>query len=105
MKNQSALDKKTASKQQQQNQQQGNDMLGMPQHFHYQYTTAHVKDEETQSNYHQQISETPPGDLLTIMLRQNEITAALVQQQRSLSLPPRDIPTFDRDPFQHRAFI
>lgn len=46
----------TALKQQQQNQQQGNDMLGMPQHFHYQYTTSHVKDEETQSHYHQQIS-------------------------------------------------
>lgn len=38
------------------------------------------------------------------MYRQNEITAALVQQQDLMSLPPRDIPTFEGDPLQYRAF-
>ena len=45
------------------------------------------------------------GDLCTIMHKQNEITAALVQQQRLLSLPSRDIPVFDGDPLQYRNFI
>ncbi|XP_027132597.1 uncharacterized protein LOC113745279, partial [Larimichthys crocea] len=44
-------------------------------------------------------------DILTVMQRQNEITAALVQQQFTRSLPPRDIPTFEGDPLQYRAFI
>lgn len=44
-------------------------------------------------------------DLFSIMQRQNDITALLVQQQFTLSLPPRDIPTFDGDPLEYRAFI
>lgn len=39
------------------------------------------------------------------MHRQNKITAALVQQQHSLFLPPRDIPIFEGDPFTYRAFV
>ncbi|KAK0144647.1 hypothetical protein N1851_016989 [Merluccius polli] len=39
------------------------------------------------------------------MQMQNEITAALVQQQHIMSLPPRDIPTFEGDPLHYRAFI
>ncbi|XP_014834503.1 PREDICTED: uncharacterized protein LOC106912190 [Poecilia mexicana] len=46
-----------------------------------------------------------PGELLTIMSRQTEITAALVKQQQSMTLPPRDIPVFDGDPLQYRTFI
>lgn len=45
------------------------------------------------------------GDLRTIMHRQNEITAALCQQQRLMSLPSRDIPVFDGDPLQYKTFI
>lgn len=39
------------------------------------------------------------------MHRQNEISAALVQLQRSLSLTPRDISIFEGYPLQYRAFI
>ena len=35
--------------------------------------------------------------VLTVMQRQNYITALLMEQQSTLSLPPRDIPTSDRD--------
>ncbi len=45
------------------------------------------------------------GDIVTIMQRQNDITAALVQQQRCSSLPARDIPLFDGDPLQYVSFI
>lgn len=44
-------------------------------------------------------------DLLAIMRKQNEITAALVQQQLSLSLPPRNIPTFNGDLLSFRSFM
>ncbi len=47
----------------------------------------------------------PPRDLSAIMQRQNEITAALVQQQLLMSLPSRDIPVFEGDPLQYRSFI
>lgn len=46
-----------------------------------------------------------PGELLNIMSRQTEITAALVNQQRSVTLPPRDIPIFDGDPLHYRTFV
>lgn len=42
---------------------------------------------------------------MAIMQKQNEITAALTHQQRLLSLPTRDIPIFEGDPFQYKAFI
>ena len=45
------------------------------------------------------------GDLLIVMQRQNEITSALVQQQRLSSLPARDIPLFDGDPLQYISFM
>ena len=45
------------------------------------------------------------GDLCTIMHKQNDITAAFVQQQRLLSLPSRDILVFNGDPLQYRNFI
>lgn len=86
-------------------QQQENNLQGMPQSLQDQLGAAHIKDEEVKSAYPKQISQNPSGDLFAIMQRQNEITAALVQQQRSLSLPPRDIPIFDGDPLQYRAFI
>lgn len=84
-------------------QQQATNGLGTAQPFQSQSPTAH-EDEERQATYHQ-ISSNPSADILAIMGRQNEITAALVQQQRSLSLPPRDIPTFEGNPLQYRAFI
>lgn len=45
------------------------------------------------------------GDILAIMQKQNELTAALVQQQLALSLPPRNIPTFDGDLLSFRSFM
>lgn len=44
-------------------------------------------------------------DLLTVMQRQNEITSALVQQQRLSSWPVRDIPLFDGDTLQYISFM
>lgn len=44
-------------------------------------------------------------DLLTIMQKQNKITATLVQQQIAMSLPAREIPIFEGDPLQFRSFI
>ena len=85
--------------------QQENNLLGTSQHFQYQPTTAQLKEEERQVAYQHTVSQHPPMDILTIMHRQNEITAALVQQQHSLSLPPRDIPIFEGDPLQYRTFI
>lgn len=41
----------------------------------------------------------------SIMQRQTEITAQLVQQQYTATLPPRTIPTFDGDPLQYGSFI
>lgn len=61
--------------------------------------------ESQPENHHQQINRIPPEGLFTIMQKQNEITAALVHQQRLLSLPARDIPIFDGDLFQYKAFI
>lgn len=81
-------------------------MLGTLHHSQCQPTTVQMrKDEGTQSKYTHQISPNPHGDILHIMHRQNEISAALVQQQRSLSLPPRDISIFEGDPLKYRAFI
>lgn len=45
------------------------------------------------------------GDLLSVMHKQNEITSSLVQQQRLLSLPARDIPLYDGDPLQFISFM
>lgn len=78
-------------------QQQESNTLETSQHFQQQSTTV-------QPTYHHQSSLNLPGDIFTIMHRQNEI-AALVQQQQLRSLPPQDIPTFEGDPLQYRAFI
>ncbi|XP_037620552.1 uncharacterized protein LOC119485230 [Sebastes umbrosus] len=85
--------------------QQENNLLGTSQHLQYQPTTAQLKPEERQPTYQHLVGQHPTVDILTIMHRQNEITAALVQQQRSLSLPPRDIPLFEGDALQYRTFI
>lgn len=44
-------------------------------------------------------------DILAITQKQNELTAALVQQQLALSLPPQNIPTFDGNPLTFRSFM
>lgn len=72
-------------------------MSGTLLHSQHQSSTA-------QPIYHHHISHSPPGTH-TIMQTQNEITAALVQQQHMMSLPPRDIPTFEGDPLHYRTFI
>lgn len=43
--------------------------------------------------------------LYNLLQRQNEISTLLVQQQTSHLLPPREIPCFDGDPLQYRAFV
>ena len=45
------------------------------------------------------------GDIYNIIQRQNDITALLVQQNLSSTLPPRDIPVYDGDPLQYEVFI
>ena len=40
-----------------------------------------------------------------VILRQNEITTLLVQQQQCSSLPKRDIQVFDGDPLQFHTFM
>lgn len=44
-------------------------------------------------------------DLISIMARQNEITAMLVHQQNLSSLPNREIQVFDGDPLLYHAFM
>ena len=68
-------------------------------------TSAWVTQNRGQHLNHGQNDQTPLGDIMSIMCKQNEITASLVNQQRLLSLPPRDIPVFEGDPFQYKAFI
>lgn len=63
-----------------QNEQQQVNMSGTLLHSQHQSSTA-------QPIYHHHISHSPPGTH-TIMQTQNEITAALVQQQHMMSLPP-----------------
>lgn len=53
----------------------------------------------------QHTNQVLPGHVVTIMHKQNEITAARVHQQRLLSLPARAIPVFEGDPFQYKALI
>lgn len=50
-------------------------------------TTAWTNQNSRQQINHQQTNQVLPGDVVTIMRKQNEITAALVYQQRLLSLP------------------
>lgn len=45
------------------------------------------------------------GGLLSMIHRQNEMTSSLIQQQRSSSLPARDIPLYDGDPLQYLSFM
>lgn len=80
-----------------------------PQQSHGQSARVWLNEETQPTNPPQNDSaQNNPNQIesiQSIMQRQNEITAALVQQQRSSSLPPRDIPVFDGDPLQYRAFI
>lgn len=68
----------------------------MSQQSHHSYPTAQPAQQSNQSG---------PGNIFTIMQKQNDITALLVQQQSSLSLPPRNIPTFDGNPLEYVTFI
>lgn len=68
-------------------------------------TTTWQNGENTGNINPQQNGQIPPGDVVTIMHRQNEITTALLQQQRLLSLPAWDIPVYEGDPLQYKAFI
>lgn len=45
------------------------------------------------------------NDMVSIMQKQNEITALLVQQNVSSVLPPRNLQIFDGDPLQYKSFI
>ena len=74
------------------------------QHMQHQPTAVQPSDGFSQPIDIQQKISTP-GDILNLMHRQNEITAALVHQHHSLTLPPRDIPIFEGDPFKFRAFV
>ncbi len=71
----------------------------MPQHFQYQYTTAHFKERK----------HSLPTINKCVKIWRSSLTSCTsktkLQQQRSLSLPPKDIPTFDGDRPQNRAFI
>lgn len=60
---------------------------------------------ENRQHANLQGDEITSGDVIAIMHKQNEITATLVHQQRLLSLPTRDIPVFEGDPLQYKAFI
>ena len=68
-------------------------------------TTAWITQTRRQHMNHGQSAQTSLDDIVGIMCKQNEITASLVNQQRLISLPPRDIPVFEGDPFQYQAFI
>ncbi|XP_058616036.1 uncharacterized protein LOC131529985 [Onychostoma macrolepis] len=57
------------------------------------------------SNVMQNIDGTSTSNICSVMQKQNEITALLVEQQQSSTLPQRDIPVFDGNPLQYRAFI
>lgn len=46
-----------------------------------------------------------PGDLYSLLQRQNDITALLVETQTSQFLPRREIPIFDGNPLQFKTFM
>lgn len=43
--------------------------------------------------------------LCTVMTRQNNITELMVKQQKMMTLPPLDIPTFSGDPLDYNTFV
>ena len=45
------------------------------------------------------------GNILSVMEKQNEITALLIQQQCLSSMPKKEIQIFDGDPLQYHTFI
>lgn len=51
------------------------------------------------------VGERQSEDICAILQRRNEITATLVQHQRSSSIPSRKIPVFNGDPLQYISFI
>ncbi|XP_034063576.1 uncharacterized protein LOC117540820 [Gymnodraco acuticeps] len=72
----------------------------MPQRSRQSYPTAQPSQQSNQNR-----EEPDQGNIFTIMQKQNDITALLVQQQSSLSLPPRDIPVFDGNPLEYNLFV
>ncbi|XP_039869513.1 uncharacterized protein LOC120722563 [Simochromis diagramma] len=44
-------------------------------------------------------------NILSVMSKQNELTALLIQQHSLSSLPKKEIPVFDGDPLQYQTFI
>lgn len=66
-------------------------------------TMSCEKQNNRKQTNHKQNDLIPSGDVVTIMMKQNELIAALVHEQ-PLSLPPRDIPVFEGDQFQYKAF-
>lgn len=58
------------------------------QGLQHDHTTAWMTENRRQHMNHGQNDQTPLGDIVSIMCKQNEITASLVNQQRLLSLPP-----------------
>lgn len=45
------------------------------------------------------------NNIVSVLAKQNEITALLVQQQCLSSMPKKDIQVFDGDPLQYQTFI
>lgn len=45
------------------------------------------------------------NSIYSVMEKQNEITALLIQQQSLSSIPKREIQVFDGDPLQNQSFI
>ena len=78
---------------------------GTSQQSRHQTLLAPLEGSQRQLAYHQPVGQYSSSDLFSIMQRQNDITAALVRQQHTSSLPPREIPIFEGDPLQYRAFI
>ena len=68
-----------------------------------QHPTSQLKDKRTV--YYDATSQNTSDGILNIMHKQNEITTTILQHQRSMSLPPRDIPIFDGDFLRYRTFI
>lgn len=50
-------------------------------------------------------SSSDQSQIITVLEKQNEITALLVQQQSLSLLPKRDIQVFDGDPLQYHTFM
>nr|XP_054604785.1 uncharacterized protein LOC129165520 [Nothobranchius furzeri] len=45
------------------------------------------------------------SNIISVMIKQNKLTALLIQQQGLSALPKKEIPSFDGDPLQYQTFI